>query len=109
MKKYYFIFCILLVIGCVQKVGEVEFKQVVADHKVLTLETSDALILSIKGEMENMRSVDKLTPEMEQGANDLIERLEHIKRQAVAIYDFAWTAMDKELLARLVAAKWRGD
>lgn len=95
-----------LFLGC-EKVGQVEFVQVVQDHKELTVETLDAVIASIQDDIESMKSEGVLTPEMEVEALNLVERLRMVESQSIVISDYIYVnVVDEELLARLLRARW---
>ena len=106
MKKYLLIInvCILLCLGC-EKKGSVEFIDVVQDHKELTTETNDALIASIRDDMQSLND-----PNAIKGAEELIERLDMIKDQSEIICEYVFTTVpDQELLAQLLRLKWKGS
>lgn len=95
--------------GCVKQ-GQMEFVQVVYGHEVITAETVDALVRSIESDIDNMRTAGILTEDMEQSAQDLVDRLELMKCQSIVISDYIDAVfVDKELMSRLVRAKWQGD
>lgn len=102
------VLCAVLV-GCAPKKGMVEFVNVVHDHRVLTNETTDALISSIQDELDTGKAVGAMTPENEQVLLSLIERLEYMSRQGKVIEDYVSAKhIDNELLARLLKSKWKG-
>ena len=94
----------LILFGC-QKQGQIEFMDVVQDHKELTTETANALIASIRDDMQGIDDSDAL-----KGAEELIERLEMMQDQSEAIFEYVFTAMpDQDLLSRLLKSKWKGN
>ena len=105
--------CIILLLVCIvgcQPNGRVQFVAVVQDHEQLTNETNNAVILTIKGDMDNMKSKGTLTPEMELAGNKLIERLELIKKQSQLISKYVQSAyVDEELLSEMLNSIWKGN
>jgi len=95
--------------GCA-KSGQMEYIQVVHDHKLLTNETMDAVIASIQDDIKNMKDAGVLTPDMEVSAQQLIDRLIMIKLQSTAISNWVdATIVDEKILAQLVRAKWNKE
>lgn len=96
--------CIFL-FGC-EKRGQVEFMQVVEDHKELVAETNAALISSI---MDDIASLS-LSEDERKGAEELINRLEMIRSQSDVMQEYVFTEYaDTELLAKLLKLKWEGN
>ncbi len=113
--KFWIIICVLyaflfVLVGCGPKVGMADFVDVVHNHRTLTNETSNALILSIQDELEHKKNSGSVTPEEEQALSDLVERLRYMSRQSDVIGDYVDTHhMDDELLSRLLRSKWKGE
>jgi hypothetical protein len=109
-RLLYLAFAVIILfcaVGCQQK-GRLEFVTVVQDHEKLSIETNDAVIATIRGDMDNMRSKGNLTPEIELAGNKLIERLEMIKKQSQLISKYVQsTYVDEELLSELLKATWK--
>jgi len=98
-----FSICLFLCVGC-EKKGRIEFINVVQDHNELIAETNDALIVSIRDDMQGITD-----PDARKGAEELIERLETLKDQGKIINEYVFTEIpDQELLARLLKSKWKG-
>ena len=95
--------CLFLCMGC-QKKGQIEFMNVVQDHKELTVETNDALIASVRDDMQGITDPDAI-----KGAEELIERLEMMQEQSKVIYEYVFTTLDQDLLSRLLKSKWKGN
>lgn len=80
-----------------------EFVDVCNDHKIVTVETCQALIKSIEDEI-------KSHPSGELYLRDLINRLQVISEQSVIIDEYINTVVvDQELLARLLRNKWNKE
>ncbi len=78
-----------------------EFVDVCSDHKIVTVETCQALIKSIEDEIESHPAGG------ESYLRDLINRLQVISKQSVIIDEYVNTmVVDEELLARLLRNKW---
>lgn len=82
--------------GCVNKNNKV-FMEVVRDHKVLTVETCDALILSIDDAIR-----DTLDENGKKSLLSMKQRLEAVKRQSILIEQFVFTAADTKVLQEYI-------
>lgn len=97
----------ICLVGCV-KPGMREFVEVSQDHKVLTVSTCNAIILSIRDDIEYMKSLGKLSPEMEQAAEELIERLVAMSKQSILLNEYIMSEMvDSDLISELIKSKWK--
>ncbi len=95
--------CFLLA-GCAQKIHPA-FYDVVRDHRVLLDETNDAVIASIRAELDEAR--DNLTEEQIQSIEDLIERLEFLKQQGSIMENYVESDLvDEDLIAALIRHRW---
>ncbi len=102
------LFLSVILCGCGNASSKLEFVQVVQDHKSLTIETNDAVIATIRSELDAYREQGVLSADMESSANDLIARLEMCKYQSKVISDYVnANEIDQELLARLLRARWK--
>ena len=104
MKKILIIclFC-LFSVGCVEKKGIVQFAQLTEDHKILTLETTDAIKKSINDSLND----DNLPESEKRGLEDLYERLDYMARQSVVIHEYVHAKyINEELLAKLLKEKF---
>jgi hypothetical protein len=91
-------------VGCAPKIHPA-FYDVVRDHRILLDETNDAVIASIRAELEEAR--DRLTPEQIQSIENLIERLEFLKSQGVVIERYVEAGfVDEDLIVELMRLKW---
>ncbi len=83
-----------------------EFVDFVQEHRVITGETCDSLIVSVNDELaaldsSNTVKIIKL--------RNLRMRLVYMKRSSQAIEDFIFSDMvDEELLAQLIRNRWHG-
>ena len=103
--KYFICFLLFFFIGC-EKIGSVEFVQVVQDHKKISIETLDEVIFSIQDEIEIMKKDNIFTDEMEIDALNLIDRLKMIQNQSIVISDFVHAhIVNEDLMERLLKAK----
>jgi len=106
LKILNFLFVVFLA-GCA-KPGMKEFLEVSYDHKVLTEDTCHAIIISIRDDIEYMKSLDKLSPEMERAAEELIERLEMMNKQSDLLHEYVISEMvDSSLISELIKSKWK--
>lgn len=97
------LFC--LSFGC-QKPGQVEFIDVVKNHRELTDETNTRLLENIARDLEDGAS---LTEEQQAQVNDLIARLQTMIDQAKVIETYVNnTSITPEILAELLKSKWKG-
>jgi hypothetical protein len=95
--------CFLLV-GCSPKIHPA-FYDVVRNHRVLLDETNDAVIASIRAELDEAR--DRLTADQIQSIENLIERLEFLKSQGVVIERYVETKyVDEDLISELIRHRW---
>ena len=106
MKRFALIIplCLLFVSGCTIKAGQAEFYDVVRDHQEITKPTNDAVIASIRDELEQR---DDLSEEEQAAVADLIARLELITRQSNLIHEYVFMdEVDQEMIARLIRNRW---
>lgn len=105
MKRCFLIvFGLALLCGCASNRIHPEFFEVVHSHQALTSETIDAVIASIRGEMNERTD---LAPEQLQIIQGLIDRLELIKQQADVMDRYVLaTQVDQELLRELLRRRW---
>ncbi len=96
-----YILCCSL-IGCV-KGGQVEFVSVCKDHVDLTIETNNALILSITAEMHEIMDVQPVDEDSVAALRDLVRRLRLINDQATVMNDYVNTThVTEELIAEMI-------
>ena len=108
IKKCMLLFLLVSLLGCNQ--GRTEFVNVIDNHRELVIETNNAVIASIKDDMDAMEKNGTLTIDARKGAEDLISRLEMIESQSIVIRDYVYaTAVDEELMSRLAKEKWKGE
>lgn len=99
--------CVLFICGC-EKRGIRDFVTVCNDHRILTRETNNALINSIKDDYENMKASGKLKEEDKKVVEDLINRLEVIVQQADVIHRYVIsTEVDDKLFVELIQNKFK--
>lgn len=99
------VLCLLCILGC-QRIHP-SFYDVVKDHKVLLHETNDAVIASIQAELNESRG--RLTAEQIQSIENLIARLEFLKKQGDVIEAYLESNLvDEQLISELLKLKWRG-
>jgi hypothetical protein len=92
---------IFMISGCSQ-INNVDFVEVVYDHKIVTVETCDRLILSIDDELAKDIDSSRVKSLL-----DLRERLLYMSRSSEVIQE--WVSQEyvtPELLAELVRNKW---
>jgi uncharacterized protein with gpF-like domain len=92
-----------LLIGCAPRPNPVFF-DVVQEHRVLLVETNDSVITSIKAELNETR--DQLTPEQVKSVENLIARLEFLKKQSEIIEQYVLSQISDETLMEFVKYKW---
>lgn len=96
---------LLMVTGCATKNVHPAFYDMVKDHKVLLIETNDAVIDSIQAELNDAR--DRLTNEQVKAIENLIVRLEFLKAQGMAIEKYVDAEYaDPELISELISLRW---
>lgn len=96
MRKF-IILLPLFLFGCAVK-NSPEFLQVVKEHRELSVETCDALVLSIDEHNETGISEDAKTAN-----NALKERLLSIKRQSILIEKYIFSKTSTQHLSELLA------
>ena len=105
MKKLFFLLSFCLLTGC-SKPGMNDFIVVCNDHKEVTVNTCDAIENAINNEITNRKLKGTLDQKSESELDDLILRLEIMKRQSVVIDKYvAATMIDQKLLAEIINAK----
>ena len=104
MRKYVLI-VLLAITGCGGSLKSADFIEVVEDHKVITMETCEALILSID---ESIAVLDPIADAVElERLQDLKERLNYMSDSSLIIDTCVEAAfLDEELLAELIRNKW---
>ena len=97
------LYFVVMLTGCGYRIHP-EFYDVVHSHRELTIETIDAVSVSIKGELEERTD---LTIEQVVIIQDLLARLDFIKNQAIVMDRYIQaTAVDQELLRELLRQRW---
>ncbi len=91
---------LILISGC--STLSPSFITVVQDHRTVTTETNTAIINTLRDECE--AETDPINLE---ACEDLIERLQIIFHQAVAIEDYVMDKATEEDLALYIRSKWR--
>jgi len=106
MRRVILAICVtcFLLIGCALKTHPA-FYDVVKSHRQLLIETNDAVIASIKVELNESR--DRLTPEQIQSIGNLIERLEFLKSQGIVIEHYVKSEyLDEDLISEMIRYRW---
>lgn len=101
MVKYLFVLFVFLVGCCPLK--SPEFVDLVHNHKELTTETMQSVILSIQDEMKELT----LTEDEQTGMNDLILRLQTISKQSIIISDYVDHNMSYNDWSDFMRWKWK--
>lgn len=79
------------------------FVEAVSDHRAITVETVDALLVSIDADLKDRETT--MTPDEVQAVNNLIDRLRFMKQGSVAIEKYAMQQADGETLAKVLRNK----
>jgi hypothetical protein len=104
MKRILLAFFItLLCVGCTP--GRAVFVDVVQDHRVVTVETIDAVKKSIQDEVDERW--DDLSPDDRAAVQDLMDRLDLISKQSELIDEYVTGTVDDELLSELLRNRWK--
>ena len=93
----------LFIVGCSSQIRPA-FVSVLYDHKVLTTETSVALIKSIEEEKKTTTKLEEIKT-----LNDLIIRLQTISKQSEVLYDYIKNNMTEEQLAAYIKFTVKGN
>jgi len=99
MRLLTLIICLIPISGCLSI--NTEFISVVKDHRIMTIETNDAIISTLEDECKFETDSIKL-----EVCNDLIERLRIISRQSVAIEKYIMHEVTEKDLALYLRSKW---
>lgn len=103
MKKV-LILTFLFLSGCVKK-GQMEFFDLVKNHKELTAETNTAVISSITDELNSMPD---LSENDKKSVLVLIDRLQFSIKQSEVIYNYVLqNDVDSKLISELIRSKWK--
>lgn len=90
----------LLISGCERL--NATFIQTVHDHRILTVETNEAVLSALSDECATVTDADAL-----EGCKDLSERLRVISYQSIAIDKYIINELTEEELAMFIRSKWR--
>lgn len=97
----YLIVLLLCCISCTQY--KKEFIQVVSDHRAVTVETVDSLIVSIESDMKSRIMSEAET----QSVKNLIDRLKFMKEGSIVIEKYVMNQADLETLSKVLHAKYQ--
>lgn len=106
MRRAVLVVCVLAfaLVGCTQRIHPA-FYDVVKDHRALLDETNDAVIDSIRAELDENRN--RLSPEQIESIEHLILRLEFLKQQGVVIEQYVESEyVDADLISELIRHRW---
>jgi hypothetical protein len=82
---------------------EALFTEVVQDHKYITVETLNAVKLSIEDDMAD----SNLSHEDLEAMSDLLDRLDAISEGSVAIHDYVMAKrVNEDILQQLLRSRW---
>lgn len=92
---------LLLCIACCP--NKALFVQVVSDHRSVTVETVDSLLVSIESDLQERQGVMSETDV--QSVNNLIDRLKFMKQGSIVMEKYVMNQADAETLANVIHNK----
>lgn len=106
MRRLIYVLLPVVLCGCFR--GHDEFVTLCNNHRELSKETNDTLVLTIREEVDTMRATGDLN-----GIDvlqDLVNRLNMLTDQSALIDEYVNTTfVDSDLVSKMIRNRWKGN